>query len=451
MKSLLFSFVLFISISIYSQNLPSFKVIRYDSSYILKGYYFMTSKDNMIVLDKDVNIVYYKPVKEVLDFTLEKNAKMYFSNKEGLNVMDSTFHVIDSFSCKNGVRYDPHDRLILPNGHLVLMGSEKVKIDLKVFPEWKKKCSNDTTGVVVSVLQEQDAQRNVVWEWHAKDHFAFVEADSFFDIHFSPPQWTHSNALTIDADGNYIMSSRNFDEITKINHLDGSVMWRLGGICNEFKLVNYTVPFYGQHNIRRIANGHFTLLDNGENTVKHGARALEFELDEVKKTATLKWSYTFDPNVTSTSRGSVQRLPDGNTLISYGITSGADLCFVVVDSSGTKKFQADYFHPNNFKVINYPSLPFQLHRPVISCFDSAGVKYLDAGSGYNSYKWNTGDSTRIIALKSSGSYSVFVPYGGAGGHISSEKYIVSDILKPCNLKSFKGRNKKSNGAGDKNN
>ena len=440
MKNIFLLFLLFVFISISAQQLPVFSVIQQDTSNAVKGYFFLTANDNLVILDKSANPVYYKPIKDVLDFTLEKK-NMLFSIKEKTYIMDSTFCLIDSFACKNNVQHDPHDKILLPDGHLILLGSEKVKVDLNVYPEWKKKCARDTSGAIAVVLQEQDDKRNVVWEWHAKDHFALIDVDTFFDVHFCPPQWTHSNALMLDNDGNIILSSRDFDEITKINRKDGTIIWRFGGKHNQFNFVDCPVPFYGQHNIRRIANGHFTLFDDGQNIVPHAARALEFELDEINKIATLKWSYTFDSTVNSSSRGSVQRLPDGNTLINYGVTSGSDVSFVIVNPAGTKLFQVNYFHPSTFKVLNYSTLPFQLHRPVISCFDSAGVNYLDAGAGYKSYKWSTGDSTRTITRKNTGSYSVFVSYGD-GGYICSERITITDMLKPCGKRPSAGKSKK---------
>ncbi len=427
MKSLLFSFVLFISISVYSQNLPSFNVIRYDTSYVLNGYYFMTSKDNMIILDKDVNVVYYKPVKEVLDFTLEKNGKMFFSNKEGLYEMDSTFHIIDSFACKNGVRYDAHDRLISSDGHLLLLGEEDVVVSCAQYPELKKRNCIDTVTARFAVIQEQDKQGNVTFEWHSKDHFSLVDADSFYVKYTGIFDLTHSNSLEIDNDENILLSSKNLNEITKINKKNGSIIWRLGGKNNEFEFINSPQPFYGQHNIRRLSNGHYTLFDNGDNVKKHGARALEFEIDEKNKRATLVWSYTYKNDKISLARGNVQRLNEEYTLVSFGKFVGEDVCFVIINRSGEKTLQINGVNP--YRVMNYSSLPFELHRPEISCFDSAGGKYLDAGYGYISYKWSTGDSTRVIKLSKADSYSVFVNYGD-GGFISSEKCNITDVSIP---------------------
>ena len=72
-------------------------------------------------------------------------------------------------------------------------------------------------------------------------------------------------------------------------------------------------------------------------------------------------------------------------------------------------------------MFNYASLPWSFHRPSISSFDSLGLTYLRAEPGHNDYRWNTGDSTQIIAASGAGIYSVFVPSGDSG-YISSERF-----------------------------
>ena len=410
-----------------AQELPIFKATKYDSTAV-KGCFFLAAKDNLIIMDKDANIVYYKPIEDVLDFTLEQNGKMIVASMANTFEMDSTFYMKDTFACKNEIGHDQHDRIILPKNHILLMGKERLKIDLTNYPEWTRLAKHYSPVLPTAVIQELDAERNVIFEWRAKDHFLLSDVDTFFISHDFSPEWTHSNALELDEDGNILLSSRNLNEITKINRSNGSIIWRFGGKNNEFKFVNCPVPFYGQHNIRKLANGHFTLFDNGDNIVPHGARAMEFELDEVNKIATLVWSYTYDKNMSSKGRGNVQRLTDGNTLINFGDPSCGNVSFCTVNSRGEKILEVSCFSPNSYRVTNYPSLPFHLNRPQISCFDSAGVKYLGAGVGYKSYKWNTGDTTRIIKITHAGSYSVFVPYG-EGGFISSEKFTIGDIEK----------------------
>jgi hypothetical protein len=115
-----------------------------------------------------------------------------------------------------------------------------------------------------------------------------------------------------------MISSRHLNEITKINRTTGDIIWRMGGIHNQFTFVNDTIPFRYQHCIRRIANGNIILFDNGNFRTPLFSRALEYQLDEVNKVATLVWQYRKTPDIYGQSMGSVQRLRNGNTLICWG-------------------------------------------------------------------------------------------------------------------------------------
>jgi hypothetical protein len=164
------------------------------------------------------------------------------------------------------------------------------------------------------------------------------------------------------------------DEITKINRFDsvGTIIWRLGGKHNQFTFVNDSIHFSHQHAIRRIANGHLTLFDNGNyghfvatvydtnydssvtppqisidtNTNQTYARACEYDLDVNNMTATLVWHYDHDSTIKSNAMGYVQRLPNGNTLISWGLYAGGtgfipQHAVTEVDSGGKITFEMD--------------------------------------------------------------------------------------------------------------
>ncbi|MEZ4690188.1 MAG: aryl-sulfate sulfotransferase, partial [Ignavibacteria bacterium] len=76
-----------------------------------------------------------------------------------------------------------------------------------------------------------------------------------------------------------------------------------------------------QHDIRRIANGNITIFDNGNFHSTLFSRAVEYQLDEVNKIATLVWEYRNSPDIYGNARGSAQRLENGNTLIFWGASN----------------------------------------------------------------------------------------------------------------------------------
>jgi hypothetical protein len=179
---------------------------------------------------------------------------------------------------------------------------------------------NPNATVVGLIVQEIDENNNVVFQWRSWDHFAITDAlhqnllAQYIDC-------VHGNAIEIDNDGNLIISSRHLDEITKINRATGDIIWRFGGLNNQFTFMGDTLKFTYQHAIRRISNGNVTLFDNGNFHTPKFSRAVEYSLDEINKTATVVWEYRHNPDYYGLAMGYVQRLPNGNTLISWGWTN----------------------------------------------------------------------------------------------------------------------------------
>jgi len=389
-----------------------------------------------MILDDKGQLVYFKETNGTQsgDFKMHPNGMMSYSQSGKFFIMDSTFSVIDSVASVNGITPDLHDIRILPNGNYLLLGMENVIRDLSSYSMF---LGNGTPGssaatVRAGVVQELDTNKNVVFEWHAIDHFSFDDVDEFFLTNPSNVDWTHMNAVELDSDGNILISSRHFNEITKISRSDSSIIWRLGGKRNQFALINDSLGFLSQHDCRRIANGNITLFDNGRmlNPV-HPASAKEYQLDETAMTATLVWSYTEDSQNFSRSQGNVQRLLNGNTLLSYGDLRPEYIVFNVVNVTGNKIFELAFDDSLiTYRTYNYPSFPWVLQRPAVTCVYDAGQFYLEADSGYSSYLWSGGETSRRIAISTAGAFHVFVPYND-GAFISSASYLVTDPFNPC--------------------
>ncbi len=119
------------------------------------------------------------------------------------------------------------------------------------------------------------------WRWNLLDHANPLDDP---DILTTRTDWTHSNALAYDTDGNLLISVRNFNQVWKINVQDGSVIWRLG-INGDFSM-DADDHFYSQHAIHLTPDGDLMLYDNGKNDVRETSRALVFDLNETNMTAT---------------------------------------------------------------------------------------------------------------------------------------------------------------------
>jgi hypothetical protein len=249
------------------------------------------------------------------DFKLQPDGRLTYFDQgvDKFYAMDSSYMVVDSFACGNGYATDLHELRLLPNGHALLMGDDYEQVDMSgVVPG-----GQPDALVIGIIIQELDADRNVVFQWRSWDHFQITDA-THEDLTAATIDYMHSNALEVDTDGNLLLSSRHLDEITKIDRTTGAVLWRWGGKNNEFTFIGDPIGFSHQHAIRRIANGHVTLFDNGNFHSPPFSRACEYQLDENARTATLVWQFRNTPDTFGSAMGYVQRLGNGNTLIGWG-------------------------------------------------------------------------------------------------------------------------------------
>ena len=270
------------------------------------------------------------------DFKPQPNGMLtyYDDGPQEFLEMDQTCTVIDTFHCGNGYGTDPHELRILPNGHALLFGVDNEIVDMsRVVPG-----GYTAAKVVGYVIQELDQKKNVVFQWRTMDHFSITDATGI-DFTATWIDYAHCNAIDADTDGNLLLSTRHFNEITKISRETGDMMWRLGGKNNQFRFVNDSVGFSYQHAVRRIDNGNITLFDNGDFHVPPYSRAVEYAVDTARKTATLVWQYRNTPDVFGYAMGFVQRLQNGNTLIGWG---AGNPTVTEVSPSGNKVFEMTF-------------------------------------------------------------------------------------------------------------
>ena len=94
--------------------------------------------------------------------------------------------------------------------------------------------------------------------WNAWDHLSitdWIEEPLSFKTR-SSIDFDHPNAMVIDRDGNYVVSWRHLAEITKIDARTGAILWRWGGVNNQFTTVNDPLGFFsGQHSIQVLEKG----------------------------------------------------------------------------------------------------------------------------------------------------------------------------------------------------
>jgi hypothetical protein len=234
-------------------------------------------------------------------------------------VLDNELEVVDSFKMKNGYTTDFHEFKMLPNGHVMMMSYHTIPYDMSTIVEGGK----TDASLVINIIQEQDADKNVVFEWRNIDYIPITDSDQ--DLTGSRLNYSSLNGFDLDRDGNILASFRNHSEIMKISRSTGEILWRMGGPRGDFNLEaehEENAPYYfaRQHHIRKHPNGNITLFDNGAFHQPPFSRAVEYELDEVRKVARLvsEWRYP-QGNIFCVTAGNAEMLPNGGWFIGFGV------------------------------------------------------------------------------------------------------------------------------------
>ena len=367
------------------------------------------------------------------DFKVNSNNKIsYFDRSStGWFIMDSLQNEVDSVYCVNGYTADNHDFIALANGNYVLFAYDQQPYAMDTIVT-----GGDPNATIEGlIIQELDANHNLVFQWSSWDHF-HVTDNTYLNLTSSSLPFIHANAIDIDFDGHFLISSRGLDEITKIHRTTGEVIWRWGGSQNEFNFIN-DYPFTHQHSIQSLGGNRYLLYDNGNYSAQHTgtiniSRAVEYVLDTNLMTAEKVWEFVHPDSLYTPTIGSVQRLPNGNTLIDFGNLQFAGIGSVIteVDSAANIVFQLEYDNGSNL----YRAKKFDwfFYTPVLGCIDSTSCNYnplanTDDGScyfssvqinqfGFNlnaivnsgmspySFLWNTGETSISITPQQNGLY-----------------------------------------------
>ena len=281
----------------------------------------------MLIINDSGRVLWQMPTSsQFQDFKLNSDGRYsYFDIKaDKFYAMDSAFTIVDSFRCPAPYPTDYHDFELLPNNHALMIASDtQQNVDMSQYVAGGSK----TATIIGVAVIEIDSSKKPIFIWRSRDTGGYVIHDITeypIGLKASNIDAVHANSVIKDTDGNIVLSARHLDEITKISYDSAKIIWRFGGKHNQFTLSGDSLWFSHQHHVRRIENGNFTLFDNGNDHYLHTpgigpyTRACEYRLDEQAKTAKLVWQFDEGKTDTSTSQGSVQRLKDSNTFISWG-------------------------------------------------------------------------------------------------------------------------------------
>jgi len=252
-------------------------------------------------------------------------------------VLNHQFQFIDTLYMGNGYTIDQHGIYMMENGNHLLIAYDPQPVGMDtVYPG-----GNPNASVVGLIIQELDANHNVLFQWRSWDHFNILDGNHV-DFTAASIDYVHGNSVSLTLDNQILISCRRMDEVTKIDRNTGDVLWRFGlhAQNNMFSFTNDTTGFSHQHDARQIENGNFTVYDNGVYHTPPFSRGVEYELDESNLTATLVWDYSHDPLIYANATGSNHRLPNNNSLICWGLTW--PIAFTEVNSNNEIQWELNY-------------------------------------------------------------------------------------------------------------
>jgi len=257
-------------------------------------------------------------------------------------LLDASFEEVDRITTVGLENTDNHEFKILPNGNYIMIAYERIERDLTSFG------GAEDARVADSILQEISPEREVLFEWNSWDYVSYDE-----HLGESAVDYAHANSIAIDTDEDWLVSLRGTSQVLKIDRSSGDVIWRLGGVSNEFEFIDDEYAgLCGQHTPARIDNGHLLMFDNGQNCYPEmpergeHTRVVEYALDETAMTAQLVWSYSRRGELYTKSQGSAQRLPNGNTFIGWGyLTRLKAVMATEVNAEGEVVFEIEASYP----------------------------------------------------------------------------------------------------------
>jgi hypothetical protein len=270
---------------------------------------------HLLILDNELIPLFYKKVTgTVFDFKQQANGKLTYNiypvYSYGMNnsgIRDKQYITPLEFAL------DIHDLQVMGDGSYYVLGRDHITIDMSQYVT-----GGDTAAILIAhTVHHMDADDNELWRWHSFEHYDILDVDESIDLTNHAIDWTHCNSIEVDPDGNIIISTRNFNEITKIDRQTGEIIWRFGGERNQFQFINDNRGFGRQHDARVLSNGNLALFDNGHLLIPQYSSYVEYEIDVQNFTATLIRRYSRNGTIYSQSRGGVQELSNGNILISW--------------------------------------------------------------------------------------------------------------------------------------
>jgi len=329
------------------------------------GWYLVNSQTYAMVLDTNGTPVWYAHGTAVLDVeSLATNHVSFFPNATGtFGVNLAAGFQLDWLDLAQTKKVqavttptDGHELRLLSDGsHLLFTYSLVPHTNLTGLSTFGK----DETMVDCSI-QRVDPAGKVTWTWSAADHIdPITETLDPLTTSTGEIDVFHCNSIDVDSIGNMLVSLRETNAVYYIDHLTGTIQWKLGGSPTNkdgaawIQIVNDPqVGFSEQHDARFAPNGHVTLFDDHCGVQTGVARGVDYYVDVSNKKATFSWQYLGTGQ--SKYEGSFRRYSDGESVIGWGYNPKDTRVLTEVDAQGQDIFDVSLGGEVSYRAIKVP-------------------------------------------------------------------------------------------------
>jgi len=307
-------------------------------------------------------------------------------------ILDGSYAEIAHVRAGDGLQADLHDFQLTPEGTALITAYDPIHCNLS-------SVGGPSDGAVTDgTFQEIDVRTGLVmFQWTSLDHVALAESYSPANTSDTtlPFDFFHINSINLDEDGSLLISARNTWTTYDLNAQSGQIAWRLGGKHSSFTMGSGTATAW-QHDPRELANGSFSIFDNGASPTVHSqSRGIVVSLEPEGKTATLVGQFTHPSPLLAKSQGNVQALGNGDWFVGWGEVPD----FSEFSPTGQLLFDAHFpSGDQSYRDLRFPWTGTPTGRPAFAVVAAHG-----AGTVYAS--WN---GATLVA-----SWRVLV---GAGAH-----------------------------------
>lgn len=386
---------------------------------------FYLPPTNML-LNRAGELVWYQQESILaMDLKVHPNGLITYSDNVKWHILDSNFVEVDSVACV-GYRNDPHDIQMTADGHYFLICIEDTILSLSTLLTVDGSPGAFNARVDGVVIQELDGAKNVVQEWHGLQHYSILDVDTTYFTNPTVLELNHTNSIDLDGNGHMLLSHRALNEITLIDWPSGDVLWHLGGKLNEFDLQGDT-GLKGQHDARFLPGGRISTFDNGN--LAHDARGLVYAIDTMQMRATIEAQFT-TTGAQSDAMGSFRTMPDGNGMVGFGRQWPPNAPIITYYAADSTPIMNIYSLDSCSSYRARPAtLPFELHRPQLTCEVVSGQVILGVDGLHSAFQWTTGENSATIVVADTGLYQAFVPRGI--GMMSTPAIHITDLGNAC--------------------